>query len=967
MQNHLNRRNTSMYLQPFPDPKAITFSPERFPLLNDPQADVSEALQQAIDQVKEAWGFGVVFIPEGTYFITKTVFIPKAIRLIGFGTKRPKFVLRPSSPDFQAPAEYDLGNAHYMFWFTGRPRGADGKINDANPGTFYSAISNIDFEVGPGNPCAAVIRAHFAQHCFVSHCNFNIGQGKAGIVEVGNEMENLSFTGGDYGIITGKCSPGWPFLLADSSFSGQKKAAIHTKEGGLVLVRTEVSHCPTVIEVQEEHYEKLYIEDSRFDGISGPALVLSRVKNSMTQINLRHIACRNVPVFARLRETGETTAAPVEGAALYLVEAYTHGFCKEEASAPAQLVDELRCTTLSQWPEAAKSDLPNPPREWKSVALWGAAGDGLTDDTQALQKAAASGEAVYFPQGFYLVSDTITLAPETSFLGMNPISTQILLADDTPAFSGFGTPKPLLETSSGRNLVSGLGLNTAGRNPRAVGCRWVANEASYMNDVKFLGGHGTMRPGEEFSPVYNPSRTGDVELNYLWDSQYWSLWITENGGGVMKDVWSASPYAEAGIYLSDTEAPGRMYAVSVEHHVRSEIKMKRVKNWKFYAVQTEEEVAESSQCQPLELIDCEDLLFVNFYAFRVVWVCKPFSQALLSWGSHNVEILNAHNYTQTPYTMENLAKEQDSGQVVREWELAKLVLKKGKEKAPVPGESLRELGSGFTFAGSLCQRKNGTLYFCDDQDLYEYNPETDCLRPLMKIHLKPIALFCDTKDNLVVAGWRKLPASQQRPFGTSAPEDSRGSSFHGYMRDMETGVYTIDPENPERTMAILTPGPAPAGKPSAVYYPAHRWHDGHDYLQAMAVPCKSFYTAPDGKTFLADTWDLQRTVCLEPARPGEFFYGVDEYEKRTVRFSVTEDGSLSSPADFAEAGEFSAEHRDRKVYVADGSLFVYGEDGTLLRRLEFPQRPVGTLLSQDGRTLYITTGSALYSYLLEER
>ena len=947
-----------------PDPKAVLFSSESFPALRDPQADAGPALCQAIQRVKSAWGYGVVYIPQGVYYMTQTVFVPKAVRLVGVGEKRPKFILRPNSPDFQKPADYDKGDVHCMFWFTGRPVDPEGKIEDANPGTFYSAISNIDFEIGEGNPCAAVIRAHFAQHCFVSHCNFAIGSGRAGIVEVGNEMENLSFTGGDYGIITGKTSPSWPFLLADSSFQGQRKAAIRTKEGGLTLIRMDAADCPTVIEVAPEHYEKLYIEDSRFDGVSGPALVLSRVNNGMTQINLRNVACRNVPTLAWLRETDRTVApGPEAENGMYRVESYLHGICKEAPEASAQLVDQLCCAALSQWPEAAESDLPDPPGAMKSLTLFGAAGDGVTDDTQALQKAAASGEAIFLPQGLYRVSDTITLAPGTAFVGMNPISTRIMLADDTPAFAGFGTPKALLETSAGRNIVSGIAIDTAGRNPRAVGCKWKANGESYMNDVKFYGGHGTMKTGEEFSPVYNESRTGDHNLNYLWDSQYWSLWITENGGGVMKDVWSASPYAEAGIYISDTETPGRMYAVSLEHHVRAELKMKRVKNWRFYALQTEEEVAESSLGQPLELIDCHDILFANLYTFRVVWVCQPFPQTVLSWGSDNVELLNAHNYTQTPYTTRNLVKEQDSGAFVRNWELARCVLKAPKKKK-APGLAAKEpkkLAEGFTMAGALCVGPRGEVYLCDDDAVYVYDPATELLRPLMKIHLKPQALFCDQEGTLLVVAWRKLPHMQMHPFGAPTPPDSRGSSYHWYMRDMDVGVYAIDPAAPEATMRVLAPLPGPLSSPQAVYYPAHRWHDSHDYRQAMEIACQSFYAAPDGKTFLANTLDLQRTVCLEKAVPGQPFYGVDEYEKRILRFSVREDGSLSSPEDFAEVGEFAALECGSEILAADGELYTLDKMGIPQSIVSLPERPVGLAVSGNGKTLYVTTGSALYA------
>ena len=79
-------------------------------------------------------------------------------------------------------------------------------------------------------------------------------------------------------------------------------------------------------------------------------------------------------------------------------------------------------------------------------------------------------------------------------IGLTPIGTQFILADNTPAFSGFGAPKALLETSKGgNNIITGIGLSTGFANYRAVACKWMAGEHSYMNDVKFIGGHGTMQ------------------------------------------------------------------------------------------------------------------------------------------------------------------------------------------------------------------------------------------------------------------------------------------------------------------------------------------------------------------------------------------------------------------------------------------------------------------------------------------
>ena len=92
---------------------------------------------------------------------------------------------------------------------------------DANSSTFYSAMSNIDFEIGAGqsrrpSPCASTSRS--TASC--SHMDFHIGSGLAGIYQVGNEGEDLRFYGGRYGILTEKTSPAWQFTLIDSEFDG---------------------------------------------------------------------------------------------------------------------------------------------------------------------------------------------------------------------------------------------------------------------------------------------------------------------------------------------------------------------------------------------------------------------------------------------------------------------------------------------------------------------------------------------------------------------------------------------------------------------------------------------------------------------------------------------------------------------------------------------------------------------------
>ncbi len=83
----------SVYNQKPDDSEALYFTSEAFKIKADGKQDVSEALQLAINKLKKEKNFGVLFIPEGKYLISKTIYVPKAIRIIGYGKNRPEFIL----------------------------------------------------------------------------------------------------------------------------------------------------------------------------------------------------------------------------------------------------------------------------------------------------------------------------------------------------------------------------------------------------------------------------------------------------------------------------------------------------------------------------------------------------------------------------------------------------------------------------------------------------------------------------------------------------------------------------------------------------------------------------------------------------------------------------------------------------------------------------------------------------------
>src|SRR3954462_106320 len=78
------------------DPRAIPLSGA----VGDGKADDSAAIQAAIDKAAADREEGIVFIPQGRYRLTRTIYVWPAVRVIGWGAKRPVFVLGDDTPGF---------------------------------------------------------------------------------------------------------------------------------------------------------------------------------------------------------------------------------------------------------------------------------------------------------------------------------------------------------------------------------------------------------------------------------------------------------------------------------------------------------------------------------------------------------------------------------------------------------------------------------------------------------------------------------------------------------------------------------------------------------------------------------------------------------------------------------------------------------------------------------------------------
>jgi hypothetical protein len=945
------------------DPKAIYLTRDALPVHADGVADDSDAIQQAIDKVPASGG--VVFMPEGRYRITKTMYIWPGIRLIGFGATRPVILLAANTPGFQDPDQEG-----FMIFFAGsRPgqgrggqggaqqprRSGRGNLNltmprDASPGTFYSAMSNIDLEIGDGNPGAVGVRARYAQHCYVSHMEFRIGSGLAGIHDGGNEAEDVHFVGGQYGIITRKPSPGWQFTLVDATFEGHKVAAIREHEAGLTLIHPAIKNVPTAISIDEGYAEELWVKDGRFENISGPAVIISREKSQRTEINMENVVCDRVPQFAKFRESGKTVSA---SAGMYEVKAFSHGLHFGDLGAPGEIRTNFEAVPLKGMP-ADKADLPAlPEREsWINVHALGIKGDGESDDTQAIRNAVAAHPTLYFPMGRYRITDTIVLKPDTVLVALHPSATQFVINDGAEAFQGVGAPKPVIEApKGGTNILSGIGIYTNAINPRAVALKWMAGKDSMVNDVRFLGGHGTNRPDGTRDNPYNNTHTADPDLNRRWDGQYASLWVTAGGGGRFVNLWTPSTFAQAGMYVSDTSTEGRVYEISSEHHVRNEVVLRNASNWSFYALQTEEERGEGGFALPLEIVDSSNITISNFHIYRVVSSFQPFPYAIRIENSKNIRLRNIHCYSDSKVNFDNAVYDPTLSAELRQREFAWLTISGNRLTPSAKSEHpIQKLAGGFYNISGGAVDQSGNYYFVDahNQKIYGWDAAEGHLSTIADSPLDPVNLMFDKAGNLMVISYA-----------------GRGT------------IYTFRPGASPSEITLLKPEPAAPRPGLTPVLPVDHWRLENDFVGEAPARKPYQFVSPDGTMFIptgedfvtgrlyygSKLHDVIRAFGLTPAVPGKAFYVSDEGELQTYRATVDEAGTLTDLKLFAETGgEGLAVDAQGNVYLAAGQIFVYNPAGQRIDTIEVPERPLQIVFGgADHKTLFIAGRTSLYS------
>ncbi len=596
-----------------PDPNLIVVGREPYLAVGDGLADDTTPLQNALDAAANKGA--IVMLPTGTYRLTRTLTLPKGVRLIGYGAVRPLLLVVENTWTDPQQRNFVVNYA--------------GQTNLQGNDTFYSAIDNVDIQIQAGNPGTVAIRFDAAQGSYIANCRITLISGHAGVYRLGCEMTNVHILGGDHAVTGGTVS--WQTLIMDCIFEGQSQSALSVNQVGPTILRSVFKNVPVAIDVPPGKVDRIYMEDCQFIRISDAAVMFDARLDGRQQLTIIDSSFSSVPTLVKPRN-----AQPIGGlsdASIYAVDAVRYGVTIDITGTQAAqgFVSGVEgMTPLDTLPQPRTSNIPSiPPVEsWRNVAEFGALGDGETDDLPSLEQAVATAKVLYFPAGRYRLSNTLQLRPETILIGLHPRSRQLVLAPNTPGFTQPQHPRPLLQSPhAGVNQVRGLGFDPH-LNSGAWAVQWQAGRKSYLGDLWI----NWTRRGSD-----GKSQGGGI--------------LVDGGGGVFKNLCISQYGAPTGLKIINTRNPGTIYLASVEHKPGVEIIISNVADWSFYALQTEHSQPDipEEQSLPIHITDAQNILFANLYLYRTSGTKRRPRNGMYLERVNDLEIRGMRNFSLSPH------------------------------------------------------------------------------------------------------------------------------------------------------------------------------------------------------------------------------------------------------------------------------------------------------------------------------
>ena len=342
----------------------------------------------------------IIYIPDGTYRITNTIIYSgpsrynhpnerlARIRFVGQSREGTLLKLDDSCDG------YERGTNKALLSF-GR--------GDFNNGVAFNAVRNLTLNTGSGNPGAVALDFEGANNSSIQNMTIKSddGEGSIGLyLRIGPNMgyhNDITIEGFDYGVYA------LPYHFGINTFEyitlrNQKKAAFRTDNSALSIRKLLSENTVPAVSATESGAHVVIIDSE-----------LNSSSDEGAAIDLRsgQLFARNITVNGYEHEILDnymSVELPVAGQ----IEEYVSGeiFSLREGQRLKSLNMEIEENPVIPW----ENDMD----QWANVNDYGAVGDGVTNDKEAIQAAMNSGKStIYFPNAEYKIQGGLVTVPAT--------------------------------------------------------------------------------------------------------------------------------------------------------------------------------------------------------------------------------------------------------------------------------------------------------------------------------------------------------------------------------------------------------------------------------------------------------------------------------------------------------------------------------------------------------------------------
>ncbi|KAL9095022.1 MAG: hypothetical protein Q9165_002624 [Trypethelium subeluteriae] len=534
----------------------------------------------------------IIYFPPGKYLVSKPIIQNYFTQLIGDANNPPTLLASSSFAGIAVVDSDPYDNTGANWW-----------INQNN---FYRQVRNfvIDITALPSTEGAG-IHWQVAQATSIQNVTFNMNKDTSSAnAQKGIFMDNgsggffgdLTFNGGGFGAWLGNQQ----FTTRNLVFNGCNTAFFMNWNWGWTLKSATINNCKVGVDIAtgpaNQSVGSLVFLDSQISNTPVGVNTSFSINPESVPVNGGTLYIENVDMSNNVPTAvqGDTGTQILPGNTV--IQSWGQGTSYTGSSGSriqAALSAPSKASSLMAGNKVFERSKPQyetvTSSSFVSVISSGAVGDGVTDDTQAIQNVfnkIEDGQIVYFDHGLYRVTDTIKVPKNVKITGeIWPV-----IAANGSTFGDPTNPKPLFQVGqpgdSGAVEMSDLVFGNIGPAPGAVLIEWnlqSAQGASGMWDVHArVGGYNGTNQG--MNCYHNENVTfAEKSQDYKTECQgvFAMLHITSSASGAYLEntwFWTADHSLDTGgspqidIYtgrgvLIESPGPTWLYGTASEHSV----------------------------------------------------------------------------------------------------------------------------------------------------------------------------------------------------------------------------------------------------------------------------------------------------------------------------------------------------------------------------------------------------------------